>query len=80
MATIGVWVKDDVKEAWKILNKVTDGKATEWLKHELYRILADNKDVIIKYKKAETEEDRLGIMLEALASVKQEEIVLETTL
>lgn len=74
MPTIGIWVSKEVKEAWDILNKI-DKTATRELKKALYQILDKHKDVIAKYKDAQTEGERINVVLDALASVTQEEVV-----
>ena len=77
MPTIGLWVNDEVWNAWRLLNKA-DGRGTKELKAALFEILEKHRDVIEKMRAVERGEiDSMSAYLDVLASTRSKEIVLD---
>ena len=75
MPTIGLWVNDEVWNAWRLLNKL-DGKGTKELKNALYRILEKHKEEIERMRAVERgEADGMLTVVDLLAKVTNDEIV-----
>lgn len=74
MPTIGLWVNEEVWNAWRLLNSA-DNIATKELKKALYQILEKHRDDIEKMREAEKRGDTMLSVIDILSSVSEEEVL-----